>query len=297
MAQQPDDHIPAAVKQGKETRWGRRIPRWARVSAAIILLLIIVGTAGWFLWHQLIVAGEWLSLTWRGSPPALRVLLCVAAIWGLTVGIARLALAIMKRRREKKVRTVTPENACWVIPSAIIVLWGVITLAVMCIESRMKFDITKEQVHFIYQIITGNWSSPTYIQTSPPLHKFDLPVFRIGASVSFAIVLNLASLGLFAWLFKRIRDVQKEIRAMKSDDVILRTVGLRRDSVIGTNVVDAVSKVAPGVSISVIRGAVFATMARTDNELENKILPEMYGPEKAQRIVSKIKELKEAILS
>ena len=38
--------------------------------------------------------------------------------------------------------------------------------------------------------------------------------FRMAASVSFGIILNFAALGLFAWLFKRIRDLQQGVGAM-----------------------------------------------------------------------------------
>lgn len=254
MAQQPDDQIPSAAKQRKGSRWWHRIPRRARLSAAVVVLLVTVGVAGRFFWHELIVAWGWMSRTWRGWPPLLRVSLFILAIWGLTVGVARLALATMRLHREKKVFAFTPEKACWVIPTAVMFIWVMITATVTFIEMRMQSTATKEQVHFIYQIITGNWSAPSYAQVNPSIHEFDLPDFRIGASVSFAIILNLTSLGILAWLLKQIRDLPRR-NATMLDKINWRVV-------IGSLKGDVIAKAYPALDELEKRGELTSQNAK-----------------------------------
>ena len=214
----------------------------------IVILIVIVASATWFFWHQLIVASEWLFHSWRGLP-WLRVLFSVLAIWGLTLGVVRLALAIARRTSARMGWALTPKHAWWFLPTVVIALWGIITVVGMVIENEMSVDTTKEDVRLIYQLLTGNWSAGSYIHApatpQAPLHKpFDLPVFRIGASVSFGIVLNLVSLGLLAWLVKRVRDLPRNNVTMLDKINWKVVIGSLKGNVIGKAypAVDALEK-------------------------------------------------------
>lgn len=254
----------------------RRSIKW------VLCILVAVGVA--FL----------LARQWHDLPRWSQVFLFVTAMWALMVTVMRLAVWPKSRRALRSILFCVP--IWWSLPTIAILLWGLTTTVVYLAENEMTAATTKEEVHFFFQLVTGNWSNPPYITDQKLRKPFEMIPFRMAASISFAIMLNLAALGLFAWLLKRFRDLRMEVNAMAHTNLVLKTVSAQRDVIMGTNVVEAVSRITPQTDPQEIRNAVIGTMAKVDNELENEIFPEMYGPEKAEKIRAKLKELREVIL-
>lgn len=143
-------------------------------------------------------------------PHWLIVLIVVVAI-GVAIG----AFTDCAERLMEQKRDLFLAWPLWLrVPIGLVGIWALITLAVYCVEVSMTSENTKQEFHFIFQLLTGNWSVPPYISPKPLKVPFQIIPFRMAASLSFAFVINLATLGLFAWLFKRIRDLQKGVNAM-----------------------------------------------------------------------------------
>jgi hypothetical protein len=100
----------------------------------------------------------------------------------------------------------------WVtVPGLFLVVWALMATGVYCGEHCMRAPTTRIEVHHVYQILTGNWSSSPYLEQPPGLTKpIQYPQFKFAASVSFAIVLNLTTFGLFTGILLAVAKLKRE---------------------------------------------------------------------------------------
>jgi hypothetical protein len=67
----------------------------------------------------------------------------------------------------------------------------------------------------------------------------------------------------------------------------------QRDVMIGTTITEAVCRVVPDRKAADIRDVVLGSMKQGIQDWEDRLLPDMYGSDKAEEIRKKLKELRE----
>ena len=81
------------------------------------------------------------------------------------------------------------------------------------VESCILSANTRPSFHFWIQIFTGNWSSPPATYPNTPEG-----VFKLSLSISIALVLNVASIGLIAVVIKQIATLRRD-HVMRLNDL------------------------------------------------------------------------------
>jgi hypothetical protein len=158
--------------------------------------------------------------------------------------------AAAKRQKESHQRRRVP---LWMsIPAGLVALWLLGFGVVYWVETGMTSPETRAEFHFYSQLLTGNWSNPIYenpdtLEAIRQHHPGDprgehpwRPHIRLAASISTAFLLNLVSLGLLAWLLKRVRDLPKE------NAMILKKISWK--TVIESYAGDVVGRVYPALN-------------------------------------------------
>jgi len=156
-------------------------------------------------------------------------------------------------------------------------------------------DITTYGWKFWLQTFAGNWSPesfPPFLEASGnatkpgSISQDDKDLFSISAGIAIWLN-NLIIIALALSLWKATIDRRS---AMK-----LGAAFGQRDVIIGTNIIEAIVQL-PDKSVSNIRTTVIRSISDGDNEWENITLNDIYGPEKAERIRVKLRELREITL-
>jgi hypothetical protein len=96
-------------------------------------------------------------------------------------------------------------------------------IPVFYLEKYFRLEHSRKALHFVFQIVSGNWSSPSLSYSKRP--------FLISLSISFAIALNLMSFGLIAFVIDQLRKIRNNsMRNRQFDsysDAILKASILR----------------------------------------------------------------------
>jgi len=151
--------------------------------------------------------------------PVLAITITLAILITFYV-IFRIIVAIRKPRTatgrsdtmiRRAIASVADQPKWIIIPGGFLCAWALVAAIVYCIEYRMTSPNTRAEVHYVYQILTGNWSSPPYMADYPKPFKYTyVPVMlRMAISTSFAIVLNFTALGALGWVLQRVNAIRK----------------------------------------------------------------------------------------
>jgi hypothetical protein len=120
------------------------------------------------------------------------------------------------------------------LPIGFLVIWALTAAGVYWIEVKMTVPNTQMVFHHFVQIITGNWSFPPYLDPAAHLKKpFQNVPLRMAISISFAIVLNFAVLGMLGWAIRTVTIIARRQRIMRNQffelrDEVMKTIILER---------------------------------------------------------------------
>jgi hypothetical protein len=164
-------------------------------------------------------------------------------------------------------------------------------------------NLTADSSKFWLQTFAGNWSPdsfpplsrkppvsdqnpkpPTSDQSQPAPTLQPLERYEFSVSAVVGILLNNATIIVLLGLVWRF--AKERITAMK-----LKTAFAQRDLVIGTTLANAISSLVPEKNPAQIREIVSKSILEARAEWENQTLNDIYGPEAAEKLRTKMRNL------
>jgi hypothetical protein len=217
----------------------------------------------------------------KGAAYLLTLALFVRSLWWL---------AIFLRKRWRELLSAVCEH--W--KRALIVSW-IFSVLVFCSPFLLNGvgDITAADWKFWLQTVAGNWSPDSFPpissgnpptvtpQPGPTLNPSEQYLFALSAVIAFWLnnAIILAVIGFF-W-----RLALERRTAMK-----LRTAFALRDAEIETTVFEALTREMPK-GPDQVKDVVQEAVRSAAKHWETKTLDDMYGPEEAERLRRKMKDL------
>jgi len=141
----------------------------------------------------------------------------------------------MRRVSYRDIKDMISRNLVIAFLVSFAIIFGISTALVYFSERAVVTDQARKELHFVIQILTGNWSAPPYqyppdasqgYPTGQPADPYALLKLSFSAGASF--VLNLLSLGLggvVIWLIAKLRKERgmDPMALMATRDTAIRT--------------------------------------------------------------------------
>src|SRR6266404_4573452 len=214
-------------------------------------------------------------------------LLCLLVIGGV-------AIAIFQATRECSANDAWSYGLVirkyWFPAICVLILAIALLFGVPLLVCASGLDITGPSWKYWLQTLAGNWSPDSFPPFSPAGATPPAPALSVSEKYLFAFSATLAILLNNAAIIFLISIVWK-LLAERRDAMKLRTAFAQRDLVIGTTVTKALANLIPEKNFDQVRELVQNSIGEARAEWENTTLNDIYGPEFAEKLRNRMREL------